>query len=174
MDKLIEKLSSYNIFNYLLPGVIFAALGNRFTSYQLLFDNIFIGIFVYYFYGLIISRIGSLLLEPFLKWIHLVKFSPYSDFLEASKTDPKIELLSETNNMYRTMASLFFCLLSLQGYESLENSYPNISNISFTATIFMLMVLFILSYRKQSAYIRSRIIQVNKKVKIMNTLQNKE
>ena len=168
MDKLIDKISSYNIFNYLLPGVLFAALGNRFTSYPLLFDNIFIGIFVYYFYGLIISRIGSLLLEPFLKWIRLVKFSPYSDFVEASKTDQKIELLSETNNMYRTMSSLFFCLLLLRGFDSLESSYPSISNISIVVAIFMLMILFILSYRKQSAYIRSRINQVSKKV------QNKE
>lgn len=163
MDKLIEKLSSYNIFNYLLPGVLFSALGNRFTSYPLLFDNLVIGIFVYYFYGLIISRIGSLFLEPLLKWIRCVKFSPYSNFLEASKTDPQIELLSEINNMYRTMSSLFFCLLLLRGYESLERSYPSMSSVSFLIAIFLLMLLFILSYRKQSSYIRARIKQVSMK-----------
>ena len=162
MDKLVEKLSSYNIFNYLLPGVLFAALGNRLTSYPLLFDNIFIGIFVYYFYGLIISRIGSLILEPLFKWLRTVKFSPLSDFVEASKIDQKIELLSETNNMYRTMSSLFFCLLLMRLYESFEKSHPNISGISLEFSIFMLMVLFVLSYRKQTAYIRSRIIQANK------------
>lgn len=163
MDKVIEKLSSYNIFNYLLPGVLFAVLGNRFTSYPLLFENLVIGIFVYYFYGLIISRIGSLFLEPLLKWIRYVKFSPYSDFLEASKTDPKIELLSETNNMYRTMSSLFFCLLLLRAYESLVRLYPSISSVSFLIVIFLLMLLFILSYRKQSSYIRARIKQLRMK-----------
>lgn len=162
MDKLIEKLSSYNIFNYLLPGVLFATLGSRLTMYHLFFDNVLIGFFVYYFYGLIISRIGSLLLEPFLKWSCVVKFCPYHEFVKASKVDKKIELLSETNNMYRTMSSLFVCLFLLKFYEYFEIVYPSISTISTPIIMLSLMILFALSYRKQTQYIVSRIQETKK------------
>ena len=64
MKDLLEKLSSYNIFNYLFPGVLFAAMGSHLTSYSLLIDDTVIGVFVYYFYGLVVSRVGSLVLEP--------------------------------------------------------------------------------------------------------------
>ena len=72
MKDLIDKLSSYNIFNYLFPGVLFAALGDRLTSYSLLIDDIMVGVFIYYFIGLVISRLGSLFLEPLLKWLKIV------------------------------------------------------------------------------------------------------
>ena len=67
MKDLLDKLSSYNLFNYLFPGVLFAAFGDRLTSYSLLIDDIMIGFFIYYFIGLVISRLGSLFLEPLLR-----------------------------------------------------------------------------------------------------------
>ena len=67
MSDLIDKLSSYNIFNYLLPGTLFAGAGSAFTSFDFTFDNLFIAGFAYYFFGLVISRIGSLVIE--VVWI---------------------------------------------------------------------------------------------------------
>ena len=113
MKELIDKLSSYNIFNYLLPGTVFAGLGDTITSYSLIQDNILIALFLYYFIGLIISRIGSLTLEPILKWIKFVKFAPYEDFVKASKLGPKIEIFSEQNNMYRSLCMLSIALILL-------------------------------------------------------------
>jgi hypothetical protein len=69
MKDLIEKLSSYNLFNYLFPGVIFAVISEKMTSYSFLQDDIIVGVFVYYFIGLVVSRFGSLFLEPVLKKI---------------------------------------------------------------------------------------------------------
>ncbi len=157
MKDLIDKLSSYNIFNYLFPGVLFAALGDRLTSYSLLIDDIMVGVFIYYFIGLVISRLGSLFLEPLLKWLKIVNFAPYSDFLKASTIDNKIELLSESNNMYRTLSSVFFCLTILKLLEFLERTYPSIAGYSATIFIFLLVLLFVFSYRKQSNYITLRI-----------------
>jgi len=65
MKEIIEKLSSYNIFNYLFPGVVFAILATKFTNLNLTFDNLFLGAFAYYFIGLVISRFGSVFIEPF-------------------------------------------------------------------------------------------------------------
>ena len=66
MKDLLEKLSSYNIFNYLLPGIVFVALADALTSFHFVQQDIVIGVFVYYFIGLIISRLGSIVIEPIL------------------------------------------------------------------------------------------------------------
>ena len=111
MEKLLEKLSSYNIFNYLFPGMIFCILLEKTTSYSIIQENIVIDVFLAYFIGLLISRISSLIIEPLLKKVKFVKFAEYKDFVLASENDSKIELLSESNNMYRVFISLFFLLL---------------------------------------------------------------
>lgn len=162
MNDLLNKLSSYNIFNYLFPGVLFAAIGDELTSYSLIYEEIIIGVFVYYFYGLVISRIGSLVLEPLLKWISVIKFSPYKDFVAASKVDEKLELLSEINNMYRTLAALFLCLLLLKSSEVLTQYFSVASDGYLILSIFILVVLFVFSYRKQSNYITQRITKTLK------------
>ena len=85
MKEFIDKISSYNIFNYLLPGILFVGLGKEITSFSLVQSNLLIGLFLYYFIGLIISRLGSLTLEPLLKWIKFVKFAPYEDYAKSIK-----------------------------------------------------------------------------------------
>ena len=97
MKDSLDKLSSYNVFNYLFPGVVVAALGTAVSSFRLVVDDIVVGVFVYYFYGLVVSRIGSLILEPVLKRLKIVRFAPYADFVAASTVDDKLETLSEQN-----------------------------------------------------------------------------
>ena len=165
MKEIIDRLTSYNIFNYLLPGTIFMGLGDTFTSYSLIQDNILIALFLYYFIGLIISRIGSLTLEPLLKWIKFVKFAPYENYVEASKLDPKIEIFSEQNNMYRSLCLLSIALILLKIYD-LEWGSGSSDNAAIIFIILVgLLVLFLFSYRKQTKY-------VVKRVKI--ALENKE
>mgnify|MGYP003490907514 CR=1 FL=1 len=64
MEKLLEKLTSYNLFNYLFPGIIFSVLLEKTTSYSIIQDDIIIEAFLAYFIGLLISRISSLIIEP--------------------------------------------------------------------------------------------------------------
>ena len=157
MNDLISKISSYNLFNYLLPGVIFSFLVENFTSYSLIQDNILVGVFLYYFVGLIISRIGSLAIEPFLKWIKFLQFADYKDFIKASKNDEKIELFSEQNNMYRTFISMFFLFFLSKGYELLSLIYPFLKQVDSFLLSFLIFCLFLASYRKQTNYIKNRI-----------------
>ena len=78
MKELLDKLSSYNIFNYLFPGVLFVVFLSKVSNYDLIQKDIITGAFLYYFIGLVISRVGSLFIEPFLKRIKFLKFSDYS------------------------------------------------------------------------------------------------
>lgn len=101
INSIIQKISSYNIFNYLLPGVVYVAFLEAMSSYSFYQENIVIGLFLYYFLGMVISRVGSLIIEPLLQKSKITKFAPYSNYVKASKNDNKIELLSEVNNSYR-------------------------------------------------------------------------
>lgn len=159
MKEIVEKFSSYNIFNYLFPGFVFVGFTKQFTSYTFFQNDMLTNLFVSYFIGLVISRIGSLLLEPFLIKISFLKFANYSHFLKASKKDPKIETLSEVNNMYRTLCSLLFLLLPLKLIELLEMKYPIIKSWSLHLLIILLLILFLFSYRKQTNYITKRIMK---------------
>jgi len=40
MEDLLAKISSYNFFNFLFPGVIFAVIAERVTSYTFLHNNL--------------------------------------------------------------------------------------------------------------------------------------
>lgn len=156
MKELLDKISSYNIFNYLFPGIVFVVVLKQVTKYNLIQDNITLGVFLYYFIGLIISRIGSLVIEPFLKKISFLKFSDYEEFVITSKIDDKIEILSEANNMYRTICSMLLFLLIAIFYEFLENKIDFLQNRYFVLII-VLLLLFLFSYRKQTNYITKRI-----------------
>ena len=151
MNELIEKLSSYNVFNYLLPGVIFSVFVEKITPYKIIQDDVLINVFLIYFIGLVISRIGSLLIEPIFK--KFIKFADYTDFLEASNEDAKLEILSESNNMYRTFISLFIVLflIKLYSYYFVDN------NVGIYILIVIIFLLFVFSYIKQTAYITKRI-----------------
>ncbi|WP_460426881.1 hypothetical protein [Azotobacter armeniacus] len=157
MEQILEKLSSYNIFNYLFPGVVFCVIADQYLSLPLLQDSIINGLFLYYFIGLIISRFGSLILEPLLKKIGIVKFADHSDFISAAAKDPKLEILSETNNMYRTVLSALVILCVLLIGKHLIAESQNFSTFSKYALLPALAVLFCLSYKKQTEYIAKRI-----------------
>jgi len=157
MKDLLDKVSSYNLFNYLFPGILFAVIATNITSYMFIYENLITGAFIYYFIGLIISRFGSLIIEPFLKKTHFLKLADYNKFVQASKKDDKIEILSESNNTYRTLCSMFFLLLLMKIYELIELSSPALKTWSPYILIFLLLLLFLFSYRKQTQYITKRI-----------------
>lgn len=157
MKDLLQKISSYNIFNYLLPGVVFVTLLRLLTKYELIIDDFIVGVFFYYFIGLIINRIGSLVIEPIIKKTLLVKFFDYRKFISASRKDEKIDLFSEVNNMYRTFISMFLILLLIIIYEKFSLLF-SISHFVMTLIgLILLIILFIFSYKKQSEYINKRI-----------------
>ncbi len=157
MNELLSKLSSYNLFNYLFPGIIFAFLADQITSYSFIQSNLLVGLFLYYFIGLVVSRFGSLVLEKFLKGLKFVKFEDYDKFCDASKKDNMVETLNEANNMYRTLCSLFFLLLPLKLYELLERLVPGLRNWSVIILVILLFVTFLFSYKKQTGYVVKRI-----------------
>jgi len=157
MADIINKLSSYNIFNNLLPGTLFAGIGSQISSYSFVETNLLIAPFLYYFYGLVISRIGSLVIEPLLKKLGFLKFASYENYVAASHEDASLDRLSEVNNMYRTLCSLLLFLCAVPIFDCINQAYPAIGSAAPYFGGLGLLVLFLFSYRKQTNYISKRV-----------------
>lgn len=161
MEKFMEKLSSYNILNNLLPGTIFCYFMDMLFNINLLKNSIIVDLFLFYFMGMIVSRIGSVMIEPALKKVKFVEFVEYDEYLTASKKDPKIDVLSETNNTYCTILGLCATLLICRIYISLCDIIPGLNNCSLVIIIISISILFAFAYKKQTSYITKRVKKAN-------------
>ncbi len=157
MKDLLDKLSSYNLFNYLLPGTIFVAAAEQLSTHRFTRGNVVVDAFLYYFIGLVISRFGSLAIGPLLQATKFVKFAPYKAFVTACDSDPKIDLLSEQNNMFRTLIALFATILAFAGLDQIAIARGISENTALLVTCAGLVVLFAFAYRKQTDFVRKRV-----------------
>ena len=157
MTDLLNKISSYNLFNNLLPGILFVALIKHFVGYNLEQENIFIGLFLYYFIGMTISRISSILIEPLLKFMKFVSFRTYKLFIEASKKDGKFDTLVETNNMFRVLFSMLFLTFMTKIYYASKNFCNFSETTEKNILLVLLCIIYLFSYRRQTNFIKKRI-----------------
>lgn len=156
-ESIMEKISSYNIFNNLLPGAIYCFLVKHFLKLNIISENILESLFLFYFVGMIISRIGSLVIEPILKLFKFVKFAEYKDYVIASSKDEKIDILSEVNNTYRTMVALSLSIIGTDIYIILLNKYEWVERNNIIIFSVLIFIIFLVSYRKQTKHIKNRI-----------------
>ena len=162
MEKLIEKISRYHLLNNLIPGVLFLYLLDMIGVYSIDMGNVLKVAFLGYFAGMVISRVGSVIVEPFFQVCKIVKYAPYQDYLQAEQLDKKISALLADNNVYRTLTAMFLLLLIL----FIGHLIPVVDDFMHTdwATIILLILLlslYVLSYRKQTAYVRKRVKKIN-------------
>lgn len=154
---IFDKLSSYNIFNYLFPGVVFCVIAEKISNFKLIQEELLNAFFVYYLVGMIISRVGSIIIEPVLKKISFVTFSEYSDYVKRSKEDPLLSTLSEQNNTYRTLLSMFLLLLVVDNFEKIQSCFLWLNNHVSSFLLTSMVILLAFAYRKQTSYIKKRV-----------------
>ncbi len=162
MEKFFDKLSSYHLLTTLIPGVLFLYLLQMLGIYSLNMTNWIMTLFVGYLAGMVISRFGSIVIEPWFKKWKIIKYASYLDFLEAEEKDIKIPELLADNNMYRTFVALFFVLIVLE----ICHTIPAVDvfiHTRWAVLIFLalLLLLYILAYRKQTVFIRKRVKKAN-------------
>lgn len=168
MDSLkviIEKLSQYNILTNILPGTILCIVSTFCIGYNLLItDNWYLQGAIFYLVGIVNNRFGSLVIEPLLKRLKILEFTSYEDYIAAESKDAKITILSTENNVFRSCASL--CIVSILTliFRILEDNIEWINNCNFEykimALLILLLIFFIFSYRKQTAYVNQRVKKV--------------
>ena len=166
MKELLSKLSSYNLFNYLFPGVISVLMLKEFAGYDVVQESLVFGAFLYYFVGMVVSRFGSLVIEPILTKSSFVKFADYASFVIASSKDEKVDMFSEINNMYRTLISAIVLVIGGRVYHELADLLNISKTFSMSLLLIALILLFVLSYRKQTKYVVKRV-EVNTKKNVV-------
>lgn len=172
MDKIVEKISSYNIFNNVLPGYLFLIFGGNIVGIN--FDKDFLSMLIMaYFAGIVISRLSSIILEKILDKIltsigekrkdkEFVRLS-YQEYVIASKLDEKIVIFNQDCNMYRSFCMLIIILIFLKVL-SMYNIFNKINgNFLHIMLLILLLILFVESYRKQNNYIVKRV-KIAKKI----------
>lgn len=157
MEKIIEKMEIYQFLNYIFPGVIFGTIFTRIIGENFFDSNIVIAIIEYYFIGLVLSRIGSIIVKPILEKLKIINFEQYNEFLKCGKKDEKIDLLQREANQFRTYIATFICLFFIELILCIINK-------KFYKTILLfigLVWLFEKSYQKQTEFIVKRIICIS-------------
>jgi len=174
LKQIVDKISSYNIFNNLYPGIVFCYILKFIFKISILTDNWFENLVVFYFVGMTLSRIGSILIEPLMRNIRiknksLIKYTSYDDYECASKKDSIIVTLSEVNNTYRTMLSCFVCAFIYKICSLINSLLIRIGCDFFQKSkdwffLIFFILLFALSYIKQTGYVKKRVDSLMKRM----------
>ena len=172
VKNVIEKVSSYHIFNYFFPGIIFCWLIDKVTRVSISTGEVWKDIFIYYFVGMTISRIGSIYIEAALRSVKIpnkdrkkepfLNFIPYGDYITASKKDGFIKTLNEMNNTYRTLLTVVIVatgvkLYDIFFYDMVQGFGDTGNSVSLLILFLLTIILFVNSYRKQTDYIKKRV-----------------
>jgi len=154
MDELFKKITSYNILNYLLPGVLFAFFVTELTPYSLVQEDWIQGVFFYYFLGMVVSHIGSVLLAPIMRVTRLAPQEPYEDYLTAVKKDEVIPILAQERGTIRSFLTAALLIIAIKAY----SEEPFLSGTSEIYAVFAILgLIFLLAYRRQTSFISKRV-----------------
>lgn len=161
MNSVIEKLDSYQIMTNLLPGAFFVMALKFFFELSFPTENIGEEILIYYFMGLVINRIGSLIVKPILQKAKFIQEASYSDYIKAAKVDAKLEVLSETNNYFRSVLTCFFLVFIVGLVRMLILNTGCLLKCWKGCVIVCFILLFLFAYRKQTVFVKERIETIN-------------
>jgi len=171
MSEFLQKLGSYQIMTNLLPGAFLAGMLRMLFKIELPSTGIFEIIIACYFWGLIVNRIGSLIIEPILtrpigkNKFKLIDRALYSEYLSASQADTKLDALSETNNCYRSFMTASLILPIVYGLSWLYSNCLWFNEYWRWFAVLFLVMLFFFSIKKQTAYVRDRVNQTYRREK---------
>lgn len=168
MEKLIGAIPVYNLLTNLIPGTVLAALLKFCVEDCDIFsltDNIWILAVILYFLGVINSRISSLVFEPIIRKLKIVKCVPHKDYTDAELKDTsgKLTQLSRMNNEYRSYFSIFAIVIIIKLIFLCSIIKAFLTDNMCWGVLGFGFLLFLFSYRKQVSYITSRISQLNNK-----------
>ena len=155
--KFFEKISEYQILNYMIPGSVLCVLLKYLVGYDIIYFSIAENVIIVYFVGMVNSRLSSLVLKPFLEWTKIIQEAPYADYVRAEKKDAKLKVLSDINNMFRSMANVMVLLLLAYGLKHACCIEQFILNNFNWIAIVSLLIIFICSMRKQTNYVKGRV-----------------
>lgn len=152
---MFDKLDAYNLVANLVPGaaLVYALHFSKFPTPSP--DDIGAFLLVAFVAGVTANRLGSLILDPFLRRTKFLKPKDYRSFLIREKDDPKLDSLVANSGLYRTFftaGAIYMLALTL----SAITVYMTKQDF-FTAFVVGGMIVFLFALKKEDGYIHSRI-----------------
>ncbi len=169
MSAIFQVLGSYQVFTNLFPGIFLGLAINWLFNIRMFTSFGIRDLMIAYFFGFFINRVGSLVIQPLLGKTKFIKDSNYADFIFACHSDPKINVLSETSNYFRSMVAALSILLFIKTGHILNERWKIIITNWEWLTVTALLILMLFSYRKQFRYINERV----EAAKTMNSSKGK-
>lgn len=159
MENLVNSISKYQLAINLIPGYIFAILLQRYAHIVLLEGDVLQDAFVSYFFGLIIGRIGSIVVERLMdRYNKTYKHAPkYNDKVKAERIDPKIEILDRQCTIYRNCCAGCCCVIIGIFINCIFGDGSFYSSAKYILTFLILTILLVMAMDKQCNYVNKRI-----------------
>lgn len=152
LKSLSEKLSAYQLFNFIYPGAVFLGI-LHYKGMQLgVLSEIWWFLLASYFLGMTLSRFGSIVIEELcfkFKLINKYSIKSYSDCLSK---DGFIGMLLELTNIYRTICSMGILLLIGTFFKYHQNDKCCMIIIEV-----LFVLLFLISFIKQHHYLENKL-----------------
>ena len=169
LNTVITKLGTYHILANLIPGAFFGFALDFLFGITLPLGNVGEYIVGYYFVGLIIGRISSLVTKRVFTRekgakktlpTQFIEYAPYSEYMAAEESTQKLTALSDMNECYRALLTSVWMLPVVYGFYSLAQKWSWLSRHWMWVAIVLLFGLFLWSYKEQTKYIRRRVENV--------------
>lgn len=158
MSDFVNLISSYNLLSYFLPGALLFVTAKYLLQIDIQLGSDFYTFIIVYFTGLFINRIGSLVIEPFLRAISFLKFAKFEDFCKAENIDKhgNLQVLSKVNNSYRSY-TVVFLISVLTAVAKIFTNFKDYYGYICLGISFFLFLLCLFSYKKQTNYVVSYV-----------------
>jgi hypothetical protein len=161
---MFDKLDAYNIVANLVPGaaLVYALHSSGFPAPNP--DEIGAFLLVSFVAGVTANRIGSLVLDPLLRWkkIGFLNEKDYPAFVGLERKDEKLETLVANSGLYRTFFTAGCLYLMLLGIDSWLTKIDASNHEIFVGFVLIGMLVFLFALQKEDGYIKSRIDKVRK------------
>ena len=154
INSLFNKLSAYQLLSLMLPGAsLLGTLKFIFAIDIKVDENIWWFLLSSYVVGIILSRIGSLLIEELFKKMGFIKGYNVGNYIAKRKEDDMVETLLSFANLYRSFCALSILLIIV----TMVKGYGFCDYWHYFLLEVLLLLLFAFSFCQQYNYFYSII-----------------
>ena len=154
IGKLIDRLSKYDWFTTILPGLFLFALLRR-SGVNITTGSIVEEFGLIFFFGIVCSRVGATCVEQVAKWHGLLE--PYEDYVDWSGANKeKADMLVRNSNWFRSLCGMVMVWGGLIIVKLMHFTWLT-RGVKLLISFLVLLIIFGDGYRRQLSFTTKRI-----------------
>lgn len=155
MEKLIEKISKFDLLVCFSSGMVLYYLIDRFTILQFKCDDIILKLGIYYSIGILNSCVG-LIFFRFMKLIGIFNDIEYNEFISIDDKNNRPKILARNVSVYKAFIGALIIFIVFY-------SFQNCIHLNKEKAIYVLILISIISL----------IIKIREQLDFLNKINNK-